>query len=634
MSFPIALPFFPLFPFFPFAPFVSFVPGFPRLRPGRRRLQRACAALGFALFALSCAHAAPALPPTSDDDDSFTAAALSESTDRLVVEYRAGTLGARAAELADVPRTHAAAHLRGLQMRALRRTAFGAQVLQLDHALTLAEARSLARAIEAGDPTVARVEVDRRLHAAAVPLDPLYASQWHLYEPLGGIDAPAAWLHSTGAGVVVAVIDSGVRPHADLAANLLPGYDFISTTRFSADGTGRDGDASDPGDWSAAGQCAPGAPAEPSSWHGTHVAGLVAARAGDARGVVGVAYDARVLPVRVLGRCGGYASDIADAIMWSAGGVVPGVPANAHPAAVLNLSLGGSGACPASMQWAIDRVRAAGRLVVVAAGNGHGAVHDSSPANCRGVLVVAATDRRGAAAPYTNTGPEVALAAPGGRMIAARDPSGILSTFNDGRTTPGLDSYAEDQGTSMAAPQVAGVAALMLARDPTLSADEITALLKGGARRFPGRCTGCGAGLLDAGRAVASVPWQGLVPRVVRGTPAESNKLGAVVLAGLPVKVRATLATAGAVARFRVSVPAGRTLRLRLLPDAHDGGSLEVLDAAGRAQALTASGIGLPVTASVANRGPAASTYTIQVRRLARDASASGDYSLEAAASY
>src|SRR5690606_31257016 len=153
-----------------------------------------------------------------------------------------------------------------------------------------------------------------------------------------------------GNGVVVAVLDTGITRHGDLDANVLPGYDFISDAGKANDGDGRDNDPSDPGDWVTLNQCPGGNRAENSSWHGTHVAGTIAAVTNNAKGVAGTAFGARILPVRVLGTCGGYDSDIADAIVWAAGGSVSGVPTNANPAEVINLSLGGGGACGRTSQ--------------------------------------------------------------------------------------------------------------------------------------------------------------------------------------------------------------------------------------------------------------------------------------------
>jgi serine protease len=158
------------------------------------------------------------------------------------------------------------------------------------------------------------------------PNDTRYNEQWHYFEAAGGINAPAAWDKSTGSGVVVGVVDTGYRPHADLAANILPGYDFISDTFVANDGNGRDSSALDPGDWINPGECGPGDPAafEASSWHGTHVSGTIAALTNNSNGVAGIAFNARVVPARVLGKCGGFTSDIADAIIWASGGTVAG----------------------------------------------------------------------------------------------------------------------------------------------------------------------------------------------------------------------------------------------------------------------------------------------------------------------
>jgi serine protease len=199
----------------------------------------------------------------------------------------------------------------------------------------------------------------------------------------------------------------------------------------------------------------------------------------------------------VLGRCGGYTSDIADAMVWASGGTVTGVPANANKARVLNLSLGGSGACDTTTQNAINSARSRGAVVVVAAGNSNTNAINSNPANCAGVITVAATNRSGGKASYSNYGTNVAIAAPGGDSGA-----GILSTLNSGTTTPASDNYAWYMGTSMATPHVAGVVALMLSANPNLTPDDVAAKLKSTARAFPAPCSGCGAGIVNAAAAV------------------------------------------------------------------------------------------------------------------------------------
>lgn len=390
----------------------------------------------------------------------------------------------------------------GVSMRMVRRMASGANVMAVDRELTEQDYAQLVRDIGA-TPEVEYAEADRLLRPTFTPNDTYYNLQWHYYEAAGGINLPTAWDLTTGQGVTVAVIDTGARPHTDLAANLVGGYDFISDTFISRDGNLRDADARDPGDWNLAGECGAGSPASNSSWHGTHVSGTIAARTNNALGVAGVAFNARVVPVRVLGRCGGYTSDISDGLVWASGGTVSGVPANANPARVANLSLGGTGPCGATMQNAINSARARGTVVIVAAGNENRNAQNSSPANCTGVVVVAAVNRSGGRAYYSNFGSVVDVAAPGGAMNVNAG-NGVASTLNAGTTTPGVDSYAYYQGTSMATPHVAGVAALMLSVNPSLTPAQVETTLRNTARAFPATCNQCGTGIVNARAAVVA----------------------------------------------------------------------------------------------------------------------------------
>ncbi|NOJ92510.1 S8 family serine peptidase [Corallococcus coralloides] len=435
------------------------------------------------------------------------AAATPEPTDRIIVRYRdqSGVRKTIAGALAASRRVANAAHQRGLSANQLRSDGRGAQVWAMDRKMTYEEALALTKQIAAADPEVEYAEPDLILRPTLVPNDPFYPFQPNLHPTTPGINAPPAWDRTNGAGVVVAVADTGYRPHADLAANLLGGYDFVTLMPFASsispnDGDGRDSDARDPGDW-----CVSDPNRQTSSWHGTHVAGTIGAATNNGMGVAGVAYGAKILPVRVLGMCGGYTSDIADGISWAAGLPIPGVPNNLSPARVINLSLGGPGACHYSFAEAIYAARAKGAVVIVAAGNSNADAANSTPANCPGVVAVASVSTSGARSWFSNYGPTVALAAPGEQ---------IFSTYNTGTTNPGSDTYDYSSGTSMSAPHVAGVAALMLSANPSLAVDAVTSLLRSSSRSFTGSCTGCGIGLVDAGAAVNAAIAYGTTNRI------------------------------------------------------------------------------------------------------------------------
>ena len=400
-------------------------------------------------------------------------------------------------------RADALSSMMGVDASFVRRAATGADVYRFDRWRSHADIDKRLLMIMS-NPNVEYAEIDALLQPMATPNDSRYNEQWHYFESTGGLNLPTAWDTTTGTGAVVAVLDTGYRPHADLAANLLPGYDMIIDTFVSVDGDGRDANAIDPGDWSNAGQCGSGQPARSSSWHGTHVAGTVAAVTNNGVGVAGVAYGAKVVPVRVLGRCGGYTSDIADGIVWASGGSVSGVPANANPADVINMSLGGGGSCATTTQTAINAARSNGSTVVVSAGNSNANAANYNPASCNGVISVAATDRNGSKSYYSNFGSVVDVAAPGGDVTTGAQ-NGVLSTLNSGSSGPGSDNYEFYQGTSMSAPHVAGLVALMRSVDPTLTPDQIEATIKSTARAFPGTCSQCGTGIADAAAAIAAI---------------------------------------------------------------------------------------------------------------------------------
>lgn len=341
--------------------------------------------------------------------------------------------------------------------------------------------------------------------ALMTPNDSRYSDMWHLPNTTGGLRVEGAWDKATGSGVTVAVLDTGIRSHSDLNANIVGGYDMISSSTIGNDGNGRDSDPSDPGDWVTANECGYTHSASDSSWHGTHVAGTVAAVGNNNKGVIGVAYGSKVVPVRVLGKCGGTTADIADGIIWAAGGSVSGVPSNSNPADVINMSLGGGSSCQSVTQSAINTARSLGATVVVAAGNSSANASGFTPASCSGVVTVAATDKTGGDSYYTNYGSVIDVAAPGGAQSFANDSNGILSTLNSGSSTPGSENYEYFQGTSMAAPHVAGVAALMYEENPSITPDQVESILKSTSRSFPASCNQCGSGIVDATAAVNAV---------------------------------------------------------------------------------------------------------------------------------
>jgi serine protease len=420
---------------------------------------------------------------------------------RIIVKYR--TAAATRAPTASASQAMRDAGSRfGVSLRAVRQMTSGAHVVSLDRQLARNELAQLVSDLKA-NPDVEYAEEDQLLQATFTPNDTQYNQQWHYFEATAGLNLPAAWDVSTGSGVTVAVIDTGFRPHADLASHIVGGYDFISDTFVSRDGNLRDSNAQDPGDWTLANDCAPGWAPTNSSWHGTHTSGTIAALTNNGIGVAGVAFNARVLPVRVLGRCGGFTSDIADGLVWASGGTVSGVPANPNPAKVANLSLGGTGACGTTMQNAINSARSRGMVVVVAAGNANTNASNTNPANCSGVVTVAAVNRSGGRAFYSNFGAVVDVAAPGGAMNVSAA-NGVLSTLNAGTTTPGADAYAFYQGTSMATPHVAGVAALMLAVNSALTPTQVETRLRNTTRAFPATCNQCGTGIVNAAAAVAA----------------------------------------------------------------------------------------------------------------------------------
>ncbi|MFF9028327.1 S8 family peptidase [Streptomyces iakyrus] len=478
-----------------------------RISPELRRKLISVAVVSTALLTAAPASVAVAQEPAPRPaavPAAQTEAAPGVQAERLIVGYKSGASEAKSNKAAAADAA-SKADKTGEDIDFQRRLGTGAALVELGSDPTRASVSDVVAAYQA-DPQVAYVVPDRLNKPTAVtPNDTEYGKQWDLFESTAGMNVPAAWDTTTGSGVTVAVIDTGYVAHSDLAANIVGGYDFISDTAVSVDGNGRDSNPADPGDWYSDNECGQGIPASTSSWHGTHVAGTIAAATNNGKGVAGVAYGAKISPVRVLGKCGGYDSDIIDAITWASGGSVSGVPANTNVAKVINMSLGGGGACSTATQSAINGAVNRGTSVVVAAGNENQNVSNASPANCNNVITVAATNRAGSRASYSNYGSLVDIAAPGGETRTSKA-NGILSTLNSGTKTPSSENYDYYQGTSMATPHVAGLAALMKSANSALTPAQIESAIKANARALPGTCSGgCGAGLADAAKTVQAV---------------------------------------------------------------------------------------------------------------------------------
>lgn len=444
-------------------------------------------------------------------------APISQPTDQIIIKFK--PTAENAPNRATDARIAAVERAAGNGLIFLREMSGDASVFKLPTRISQAEAGAMADKImsNAADLEIEYAEPDAILQAdgapreaeapQSTPNDSYYNLMWHLKAANYGANLPGAWDITTGAaGVRVAVIDTGIRPeHPDLAGRIEGGYDFIADLATANDGNGRDSDPSDPGDWVDAGQCG-SAYFHASSWHGTHVAGTIGAIGNNNAGITGINWVSKIVPVRVLGKCGGYTSDIVDGMRWAAGLSVSGVPANGSPARVLNMSLGGSGSCPATTQSAINDINGVNAIVVVAAGNDKEDASAHNPANCAGVITVAATNRIGDMALYSNRGSRVDISAPGGDQYYG-EYEGVLSTVNLGETTPGASGYAFYQGTSMATPHVAGIVSLMLSVNGSLNRAQVLSLIRASATSFPSTssCSTavCGAGIINAGSAVS-----------------------------------------------------------------------------------------------------------------------------------
>lgn len=355
-------------------------------------------------------------------------------------------------------------------------------------------------------------QLNRIYHPTKVPTDPLYAEQWHYTN----MNLPAAWDISTGvASTVVAVIDDGMlynlsdtdpKTHPDFAGKVVGGYDFISDPASAADGDGRDANPYDN---------------RGVDFHGTHVGGTVAAATNNGQFGAGVNWSAKLVNVRALGGAGGNSVDILEAMLWAGGEPVAGVPNNANPAKVINMSLGGDGACSPTDQMGIDKLVAKGIIIVVAAGNDNKNVNTPvTPASCNSVITVGATDPANKRADYSNFGTRIDVMAPGGStgeviQINGQDKvGGVYSNYYNKQTM--MFSLGSEQGTSMAAPHIAGLVSLMVGIDPTLNHAKTLAFLKANAKALPAAdcsagnavvmgATDCGPGLVDAAKVLKAV---------------------------------------------------------------------------------------------------------------------------------
>lgn len=400
---------------------------------------------------------------------------------------------------AQVNQINAVSLKHGMTFQVQAESAGDASVFSSSAVMNHQMASEIAAEIQNSNNNIEYIEPDLTVKLSSVyPTNTETSNLWAMKSSSQfGIQADQAWQKSTGNGIVIAVLDTGYIPHQDLNSqyvkngNVVAGYDFISKKSMANDGnSGRDSDPTDTGDWCGK---------DPSSWHGTHVTGIIAASSNGV-GVTGVAYNAKILPVRVLGRCGGLLSDVASAIIWASGAPVKGVPNNPNPAKVINLSLGAtSKTCSKTMANAINIARSRGSVVVVAAGNDSMDVKYSTPANCPAAVTVGSTDKRGDMSWWSNYGSLIDLSAPGEE---------IYSTNNTGVQSVGTDSYSYLSGTSMAAPHVAALYALAFQLNQTLTLKEldlVVQLTTGYFSNDDAYTDFGGAGVVNANRLVNSL---------------------------------------------------------------------------------------------------------------------------------
>jgi serine protease len=483
---------------------------------------------------------------------------LGPEASRLLVGFRATPgnaitksvkVQARTQSVKIVQASTSDADVAGLAMRTGLGVARSRQITPSMHVLYLqktvygADVHALLKKLRA-DPAVQFADVDQRRYSHAMPDDPLFvptagaSGQWYMQPPssttimLGGVatqdlsatDAISAWAITTGStGTVIADVDTGVRfDHPDLlragpgtgfGGRLLPGYDFVGedlnpstgaalgTFLIANDGDGWDPDPSDPGDWiNSTDQMnttlfpVKTCPTQDSSWHGTRVMGVLGALTNNGVGIAGMTWNPYLLPVRALGKCGGYDSDIIAGMQWAVGMTVMdssgnNVPENPYPADIINLSLGGTGSCPSAYSSVISNLTTMGVLVVASAGNENGPV--DAPGNCAGVLAVVGLRNVGTKVGYSSFGAQAGVAAPAGNCVTTSGPCyrSIDTTANTGLTVPSASTYTDQTnpnlGTSFSAPIVSGIAALMRAVNANLTPPQLIARMEASASAFP-----------------------------------------------------------------------------------------------------------------------------------------------------
>jgi serine protease len=548
-------------------------------------------------------------------------------------------------------------------------------VVYLNRTLYGADLDAALEALRA-DPAVKFADVDQRRYPHSSPDDPLFpptagaAGQWYMLTPstltatsdAAATDAKSAWAITTGStDTVIADIDTGVRfDHPDLlragfGGRLLPGYDFVAgdqdpttgaalgTFLIANDGDGWDPDPSDPGDWISASdqsnslfppaQC----PIADSSWHGTRVMGILGALTNNTVGIAGMTWNPYLLPVRALGKCGGYDSDIIAGMQWAAGMSVAGAPNNPYPADIINLSLGGSGSCPSVYADAVTSLTSLGVLIVVSAGNESGPV--DAPGNCAGVLGVAGLRNVGTKVGYSSFGPQVGVSAPAGNCVNSSGPclKSIDTTSNTGLTVPSDSTYTNETnynlGTSFSAPIVSGIAALMRAVNANLTPAQLIARIESSASAFPQpaglpvcpalttdgsqECacpndgSQCGAGMVNALQAV-NAALRPIAAVVVPGNTA-TGRAAVLDAAGSAASCGRTISSYAWVASGGVTLQSGATgPQVTVTPTGSAGAlTLTVTDSTGATDTATLSvAAGGSISAASATPGTAGTSVT------------------------